>query len=272
MNTATVEQSFEQQLVAALGSRDISSNDLYSLVEETQLAIITADNDAKVAEAMALDPMQSPDPSEARRAMEDAQFLAARLRSVLPKLKSRVTDVGNHEEYMCWRARFDPLKVKVNNAAARLKEVYSKFAPEFSVLLAEIEKLDSEVAAVSQAKPYHAKATNGDGCHLRSVELTARGIDGFGTYGHKIMDIKLPEWQHYDKLLWPPNRQIDWSGVVPVSSKPHSGADWWKPQAQEYADKAAIAERLNAEQQQAEGAARESRWHRHHDVSDSKNY
>jgi hypothetical protein len=131
-------------------------------------------------------------------------------------------------------------------------------------LFREIEKLDLEVAAVSQAKPYHTRQSNNDNCHLRSVELTARGLNGFGTsfgFGtdHKIMDIKLPHWQHPTELLWPPNRQLDYSHVVPVVK--HPGADWWKTQEQDHGDKAATAERLNVEQQQAEAAKRETRFH-----------
>jgi hypothetical protein len=259
MNTATVEQSFEERIVAALTDHTISSNDLYELVEETQLAIVTAQNDATVAEKTALDPLLSPNASEARQAMEDAVFRAARLRSLLPRLKERVTEVAHHEEYLQWRAQFDPLKVKVEAAAAQLKQVYAKVTAELVPLFAEIEKIDAEVKRTLAAKPHHTKFANGDACHLRSVELTARGLKDFGIHDFKIMDIKLPDWQHPTKSLWPPDRQLDYSHTVPVFK--HPGDEWWKPQAADHAEAAAKAEQANADQAQADGAARETRFH-----------
>jgi hypothetical protein len=252
--TATVEPTFEQRLIDALTS-DISADDLYVLVEETKTAITTADNDAEIAKAMALDPVASPDPVKAKQVMEAAAFNRDRLRNLLPRLQTRLTEVGNHEDYVSWRKRYDPLVPKVEDAAAKLTEIYLKFAAELMPLLAEIEKIDIEVSQVSSAKPYHAKQANGDGCILRSVELTARGLEGFSSYAHKIMKMELPDLEHQDKLLWPPNRYVDYSNITPVFR--HPGANWHE-QAQEEVDrKRAEATRLEAELQQQEGRNRD---------------
>jgi hypothetical protein len=157
--------------------------------------------------------------------MEDAKFKADRLRNLLPRLQTRLIETDNHEDYLRWRKRFDPLKPKVDVVAAKLKAVYQKCAAELVPLLAEIEKIDAEVSRVASAKPYHAKAATNDGCYLRSVELTARGLDAFSTYSYPIMKMELPDFLHQDKLLWPPHRPIDWSSVVPVRT--HPGAYWW---------------------------------------------
>jgi hypothetical protein len=255
MTTTTItEPTFEEILVSALTS-DINSHELYDLVDQTQLAIVTATNDAHIAKAIALDPIQSPDANAARATMEAAQFRAARLQSLLPRLKSRATEIGNQEEYSRWRARFDPLALKVADAAARLKEFYTKFAPDLAVLLSEIEKIDAEVLQVASAKPHYAKAANGDNCRLHSVELMARGLTDFRIGSRKIMDIELPDWQRPTELLWPPNRTIDWSGMM-TPSKPHPGDRWWEVREQEHAEKAADAERLNAEFQSGEAERR----------------
>jgi hypothetical protein len=257
-STLATAPTLEEILVDALTDHAINSNALADLVDETKTAITVAENDARIAKAAALDPLQSPDPVTARATMENAEFQAARLKSMLPRLQARVTDVGHQEEYISWRKSFDPLKTKVENAAAKLTAFYQKFAPELAVLLSENEKLDAEVARTLAAKPHHVRVAMNDGCYLRSVVLTARGINNFGTYDHKIMDIKLPDWQRPTELLWPPNRQIDWSGVVPAFPK-HLGADWWKTQQEDHAEAAAKAEQANAEQQHAEGAKRETR-------------
>jgi hypothetical protein len=105
------------------------------------------------------------------------------------------------------------------------------------------------------------------------VELTARGLKNFSTYAHEIMKMKLPDFDRENELLWPPNRQLDYSNTIPVYAKQHPGADWWKTQQDDHADKAVKAEQLNAEQVQTDGAARET-YHRHRqlDLSDIKNY
>jgi hypothetical protein len=254
MTTATItEPTFEEIIVTALTS-DINSHELYDLVEQTQIAITVAENDSKVMAAMALDPIASPDPVKARATMEDAQFRAARLQSLLPRLKTRATEIANQEEYDRWRERFDPLKIKVASAADRLKTFYLKFAAELVPLFTEIEKIDAEVMQVNAAKPYHARAATNDNCHLHSVELTARGFTDFRIGSHKIMDIQLPSFSEPTKVLWPPHRPIDWSGMVP--SKPHPGNRWWEVREQEHAEKAAEAEQMNAKHQQGEAERR----------------
>jgi len=259
MTTLAKSPTFEEVLVDALTDHTIDSNALYDLVEETKTAITVAENDAKIAKAAALDPLQSPDPVSARATMENAEFKAARLKSILPRLQERVVEVGDREEIMAWHARLDPLALKVTEAATKLTTVYAKLTAELVPLFAEIERLDSQVVAVLAAKPHHASG------YLRSVELTARGLKNFSTYAHEIMQMKLPDFDRENELLWPPNRQLDYSNTIPVYAKSHSGADWWKTQQQDRASKSDEAERLNAEHQQAEGAKRETRFR---DLSD----
>jgi hypothetical protein len=241
MNPAS---ALEGRIVTAL-TDTISADDLYVLVEQTELAIVTASNDAEITKATALDPLQSPDAAKAREVMELAAFNRDRLKNLLPRLRERLTEVGNHEDYLRWRKRFDPLKPKVETAAARLKAVYQKFTDELVPLLAEIEKIDAEVAAVSSAKPWHASEANNDGCYLRSVELTARGLDCFSTFSHPIKKMELPDLEHQNKLLWPPppiNYGVD---VVPV--RPHPSGEWWQAQQEDDAKRKATEEARAAE-------------------------
>src|SRR5471030_806817 len=100
--TTAKAPTFEEVLVDALTDYNINSNALYDLVEEAKTAITTATNDAAIAKAVALDPLQSPYADTARVAMEAARFKADRLRSLLPRLQERLTEVGNHEEYTAW--------------------------------------------------------------------------------------------------------------------------------------------------------------------------
>jgi hypothetical protein len=71
------------------------------------------------------------------------------------------------------------------------------------------------------------------------------------------MDIKLPDWEHPTELLWPSDRQPDYSHVVPTFKSPTS--DWWRAKNDEHAAKSEAAALANAEHQLAEGLARETR-------------
>jgi hypothetical protein len=40
---------------------------------------------------------------------------------------------------------------------------------------------------------------------LRLVELTARGLESFSFYNPSLTEIvKLPNWKHSDRMIWPP--------------------------------------------------------------------
>ncbi|THD65333.1 MAG: hypothetical protein E7813_15335 [Bradyrhizobium sp.] len=254
--TATVEPTFEQRIVDALTDDTISANDLHTLFEKTTAAISVADNDAKIAKATALDPLQSPDAAKARQIMEDTEFKADRLRNLLPRLRERFIKVGNHEDYVRWRIKHDALKPKVNDAAARLKAVYQTITEELIPLLQEIEKIDAEVSKVSSTKPWHAREANGDGCVLRAVELTARGLDGFNPHVIQITEIKLPDWNDRNKLIWPPYRHIDYAALT-GGVRPHPGADLRRVKEEEEERKRAEATRLEAELQQQQARDRD---------------
>jgi hypothetical protein len=91
---------------------------------------------------------------------------------------------------------------------------------------------------------------------LKSVELTARGLDHFTTNDHEILKVlKMPSWTEPQKLAYPvPTPPFDWSGVVPKF--PSKGADWWKDKQAEEDRKRVENTRIEAELQQAEGRNR----------------
>jgi hypothetical protein len=100
----------EKQITAALANRDITSDALASLIVDTEAAIAAAEQAAEHARARALDPALSPDPAQARQAMEDAAFAADRLRTLLPKLRAKHRQVAARETYAEWAQQFDALK------------------------------------------------------------------------------------------------------------------------------------------------------------------
>ena len=73
-----------------------------------------------------------------------------------------------------------------------------------------------------------APEADGDGCHLLTVEMAARGITGIGLHGHSIMkDLKLPDFAEPTKLAWPPPTPcVSGPGCDGMIQPPHLGANW----------------------------------------------
>jgi uncharacterized membrane protein YccC len=127
MNTLTTSApTLEQHIVKALTDDTITSRDLGSLLTKTETAITTATNDAKVAEATALDPLASPDANKARATLGDARFKAERLRSLLPRLQTRYEEIADKEKYANWIIRYEALLPQHDALAEEIKTAYAE--------------------------------------------------------------------------------------------------------------------------------------------------
>jgi hypothetical protein len=221
--------SLEHRIAEALTDKNISSLDVATLLAETKEASITADNDAKIIKAMALDPLEVPNPVKARSMVENAEFMCARLRTLIPRLQTKYDKVHRAERYAKWCSEYDRVKIKRDAAAEKLRRLYPEMAAQLVALLTDIEDVDCEVRLVETAQmPFLSDGYPYDAKHppLKSVELTARGLDHWGNYDLKIMtDLQVPNWNEPKKLSFPvPRPAVDWSGVVPKF--PSKGADW----------------------------------------------
>jgi hypothetical protein len=213
MSTPTLEQ----RIAAAFDAADIKSAKLDALVQETEAAVIAADEAATKTREQALDPLISPDAAKARQSMEDAEFQRDRLRNVLPKLMERLREVQAQETYDRWVIDFEQIKPKHAAAVAKLKAVYLECEAKLVDAFMEAAAVDAEVQRVSSAKPYRLPQTNRDGRNLLTVEFAARGITGVGLYDHSIMkDLKLPSFSDPAKLAWPPHRPLDLAAIMAV--------------------------------------------------------
>jgi hypothetical protein len=195
----------ESRIAAALAG-PVTSAVLAALVRETEMAIGAADKDAKEARERALDPVASPDPTKAREAMEAAEFARDRLKTVFPRLQSCFDKVSAQETYDAWIVEYERVKQFRDAAADELKAIYLPFLAAMTDLLLKVEIIDAEVRRINAAKPYHAAAANGDGRHLREVELEARGLESLGHTLSILKDMRLPKWERAELPAWPPHR------------------------------------------------------------------
>jgi hypothetical protein len=247
--------TIEQRITAALNNRAAKSDALAELIVETEAAIAAAEKGAEAERAKALDPMRSPDPAQARQAMEDAEFAVQRLRSVLPRLQQRHQQVAGAELYAEWGQQFDALIPRHKAAAERLRTIYQKVEAELIPALVEARAVDAEVRRVANAKPYHLAQSNNDGRKLPTVECAARGLRGV-IPEFSLLQIKLPAFDKPNQLAWPPYElplavQVA-ASMVPVASDPRSfTGDWWQVQ-QERAQAAREQQQRAQQEQQAE--------------------
>jgi hypothetical protein len=189
----------EQRIANALCS-EISSAEVEALIGETETRAAAAEEAAAEARVRALDPTVL-DPS-ARAAATDAEFVRDRLRAALPKLQTRLAELGKAEAYARWIVEYDRVKPLRDALAEELRELYPDFVGRLTDLLRRIQAVDAEASRVSYARPIDAP---NDGRRLRSVELEARDMEGFALYDLSILrDLKLPSWEQREKLVWPP--------------------------------------------------------------------
>jgi hypothetical protein len=248
----------EKQITAALGSTNITSGALATLIVETESAIAQAEQAAESERARALDPALSPDPAQARQAMEDARFAADRLRTMLPKLQAKYRQVAARETYAEWAATFDALIPRHTTATEKLRAIYTEFQDKLVEALTEAKQVDAEVRRVANAKPHHLPQANGDGRNLPTVELAARGLSSVNQ-DFSIMQLKLPVFDEANQLAWPPYEvplavQVA-AAMVPIATDPRRYTDRWHEVQAERAQAAREQGQREQQERQAEADA-----------------
>jgi hypothetical protein len=247
-------RNLETRLVVALRGGP-SAAKLAALAEETEAAIGQAEASAQAERQRALDPVSSPDPRQARAAMEDAAFRSERLRSLLPRLQARYEQVAAAEEREQWKRRYETLKVRRDALSAELVRVYPELADRLADLFGRVAAMDVEISNLHQSRPA------GVPLHLANVELEARGLTSFTTANPSIArDLRLPAWENGAVALWPPPEvplAIAATAFVPAA---HAGPDWFhnkgaRAQAQD-ADAVRVARYYAQEQRERENHGR----------------
>jgi hypothetical protein len=222
--------TLEQRIATTLVNDDIASGDLDLLIQEVEVAASAAEKAVQEERERALDPSLVVDAVKARKAVVAAEFLAQRLGKAVPRLQEQLQQVHLHERYSHWLAEFERVKPKHDAAAAKLRAVYLEFESKLVEALNEAQEVDAEVNGLGSVKPYDAPQANGDGCHLLTVEMAARGITGIGRYGLSIMtDLTLPDFGEPTKLAWPPpTPSLSAQVATSMVHRPHPGSNWWQ--------------------------------------------
>src|SRR5258708_5863851 len=132
MSTTTINKNdpraLERQVASSLTDNTASAAELAQLIIAVEAAIAQADVTVKAERIRAMDPALSPDPKAARAAMEDAEFSAARLRVLVPRLEIIQNEAAEREYLARWQEEFAALKIRRDQLATALADNYLPFA------------------------------------------------------------------------------------------------------------------------------------------------
>jgi len=164
--------TIERRIAAALTS-DIPSADIAALVAETEAAISQAEAAAEAEREMALDPLASPDAAKARTAMEDAAFTRDRLRTVLPRLQARLSEVKAAEYAARWESDFRQVEARRDELANEYAATYPRLVAQLVDLFECIEAVDKEVSRIkrfSRRDVWHSRVLPGGLLFLAALD------------------------------------------------------------------------------------------------------
>jgi hypothetical protein len=233
----------ERRISAAL-TEPRTATDLADLFEQTDLAVVAAEEFAKDEHDKALDPLASPDPQAARQQAEDAAFMANRLRTLRPRLLARLQQVTAQEALETYRAKQSELAPERDALERELAETYEDAA-------AKLVDLFSRVRAFQQ----RAQRELGD---------PPPGVSVLPALDARVLDkCVLPEFEHPDRNVWPPRSTFasDYVSSTPFDS--HPGQFWADPdvQARRHAE-LLVEQQRNAEYHEQAAREQEERQNR----------
>ena len=191
--------------IAAAFANGAKSNDVATLIKDTERAAASASDMAEQARNHALDPTLSGfELTDARKCMDDAAFKRDRLQAALGKLRERLAELKDQEENARRQVAYDKAKAVRDELAEELADLYPAFAQKLAELLARVAINDAEVDSINN----HALPRGAD--RLLVAELKARGLPGWvmnSVAEPRITDqLYLPPWQPRSNYLWPPRK------------------------------------------------------------------
>jgi hypothetical protein len=206
--------ALEQRITSALANAQITSAELRELIPDTEAALAAAEATAQAEREKALDAVASPDAATAEQAAWAVEFRRDRWRSSLTRLHRRLGEVEASERQRNWEETYEAVGAKRDASAKELAEFYQSATAQLRDLFREAEAVDQECTRVNAAAPL------GENRRLLGVELTARKLERFSITDPSVIDlVKLPDWTHSDRMIWPPPK-IPLSVLVATSMMP----------------------------------------------------
>jgi hypothetical protein len=190
------KQDLEQKIAGCLADPEVPSADVAKLIVECEVEIAHADKLAAESKERAHDPAREPDAKLALESMQMAEFSAARLRTLLPRLRDHLAYVLDAEARARFDTEFTKHKPVLDAAAERFAERYQELSKAMIELFQEVAAVDAASDAVNEL----ARNLAGEPRRCRKVELAARDLADFNSASPSITkNVILPSWDHSDR-------------------------------------------------------------------------
>ena len=171
MNTVAIAQIDLDARIAAAFADGAKSNDVATLIKDTEHGAASASDQAEQARNHALDPtLSGSELKDARKCMDDAAFKRDRLQAALGKLRERLAELKDQEENARRQVAYDKAEAVRDELAKELADLYPAFAQKLAELLARVVVNDREIDYINN----HALPKGAD--RLLVAELKARGL------------------------------------------------------------------------------------------------
>ena len=132
--------------IAAAFADGAKSNDVATLIKDTENATTSASDLAEQARNHALDPtLSNSELNDARKCMDDAAFRCDRLQAAMGKLRERLAQLKDQEENARRQVAYDKVKAVRDDLAKELADLYPAFAQKLAELLPRIAANDREI-------------------------------------------------------------------------------------------------------------------------------
>ena len=203
-NTVAITQNDLDARIAAAFADGAKSDDVATLIKDTEHAAASASDGAEQARNHALDPtLSGSELKDARECMDDAAFKRDRLQAALGKLRERLAQLKDQEENARRLVAYDKAEAVRDELAKELADLYPSVAQKLAELLSRVVINDREIEHVNNALPRGSD-------RLLVAELKARGRPGWvvnSVEAPRITDqLHLPPWQPRSSCLWPPRK------------------------------------------------------------------
>jgi chromosome segregation ATPase len=205
VNTVAVAQIDLDARIAAAFANGAKSNDVATLIKDTEHGAASASDQAEQARNHALDPtLSGSELKDARECMNDAAFKRDRLQAALGKLRGRLAELKDQEENARRQVAYDKAEAVRDQLAKELADLYPAFAEKLAELLVRVVINDRELDYINN----HALPKGVD--RLLVAELKARGLPGWvvnSIEAPRITDqLHLPPWQPRSNYRWTPRK------------------------------------------------------------------
>jgi hypothetical protein len=232
--------NLEQQIGAALNGAATPAAALGALIADCERGIVAAEEDAKREEVRAFDPALTPDPREAKAAMEDALIRSGRLRTLLPRLIRKHSEVEAAERLAQWEGEYVDLEKERDELELELAETYPDAVATLIDLFNRVADLDRRIVALHQGRP------TGCALHCAAVEVTSRGLQKFGRDIPSIIKATVLFDFNTGRQLWPVIVPRDMSLFEPLPHDIRYTSRWHEAQEADAEARKAEAARVEA--------------------------